>query len=92
MADSEKKPKFNFDELKSGATNRDIQVRKKAFLDYFERFDEFPSYLFDNSNGIDNQLYETIVAVQKDPETTEKMQKGLKLLLERLPSNDLPQR
>ena len=88
MADSDKKAKFNFDELKSNATSADITVRKRAFVDYFERFDEFPSYLFDNSNGIDAQLYETIKAVQRDPETNDKIQKGLQLLLDRLPAHE----
>jgi len=47
-------------------------------------FEEFPSFLFDNLNGIDKLLSETIDDIQKDPETPQKMQKGIEALLERL--------
>jgi len=85
MAKNEKKPKFNFAELKAGATSANPSIRKKTFQEYFEKFQEFPSYLFDNSNGVDAILLKTIQDLEKDPDTTEAMQKGLVLLLERVP-------
>ena len=86
MAKAEKKIKFNFAELNAGATSTNPNVRKKTFQEYFEKFQEFPSYLFDNSQGIDSTLKQTIQDLEKDPETTEAMQKGLALLLQRVPT------
>ena len=84
MADTEKKTKFNFEELKTGATSTSAKVRRRAFEEYFERFEEFPSYLFDNSNGIDTMLAETIRDIENDPETSKTMRKGIEVLMLRL--------
>lgn len=84
-----KKPKFNFDELRVGATSSDAARRKKVFLEYFEMFEEFPSYLFDNEYATDPRLLETIEDIKKDPETTDRMQRGIATLLQRLPSSTL---
>ena len=81
-----KQTKFNFEELKIAATSQNAATRKKIFKEYFERFEEFPSYLFDNSEKIDSLLYETIQDLTKDPETTTIMQKGIATLMMRLPS------
>jgi hypothetical protein len=81
-----KQPKFNFEEMKTGATSQNPAVRKKAFEEYFERFEEFPSYLFDNSQRIDSQLLQTIQDLIKDPETSKTMQKAIATLMQRLPS------
>lgn len=86
MADTEKKSKFNFEELRAGATSQNAKARRKAFEEYFERFEEFPSYLFDNSNGIDTMLAETIRDIENDPETPKNMRKGIEALMMRLPS------
>lgn len=86
MAHTEKKPKFNFEELKAAATSLNAKLRKSVFVEYFERFEEFPSYLFDNSNGIDSRLQETINDLQNDPETSKSMRKGIDVLMLRLPS------
>lgn len=69
-----------------GATSADPEMRKKMFIDYFERFEEFPSYLFDNSQGIDKLLLQTIQDIANDSGTSELMQKGIVTLMERLPS------
>jgi hypothetical protein len=79
-----KPPKFNFEEMKAGATSENIAVRKKTFLEYFERFEEFPSYLFDNSETIDSRLLQTIQELSSDPSTSNKMQKGITILMQRL--------
>jgi len=86
MASAEKKPKFNFEELKAAATSLNAKIRKGVFVEYFERFEEFPSYLFDNENGIDSRLQETITDLQNDPETSKSMRKGIDVLMLRLPS------
>lgn len=86
MANGEKKPKFNFEELKEAATSANAQTRKRVFEEYFEQFEEFPSYLFDNTNGVDNRLSETIRDLQNDPETSKTMHKGIAALMQRLPS------
>ncbi len=80
------KPKFNFEQLKTLATHIDIRVRVKAFTEYFEMFEEFPSYLYDNSSGIDATLLSTIEKIKTDPGTSKQMQNGIELLLNRLPS------
>lgn len=80
------KQKFNFEQLKASATHLDIRVRMKAFTDYFDMFEEFPSYLYDNSSGIDATLLNTIEKLKADPETSKQMQAGIEVLLNRLPS------
>ena len=82
----QKKPKFDFEELKPAATSLNAKLRKKVFEEYFERFEEFPSYLFDNENGIDSRLQETIKDLQADPEISKTMRKGIETLMQRLPS------
>ncbi|MBI4093449.1 hypothetical protein HY417_00640 [Candidatus Kaiserbacteria bacterium] len=72
--------------MKAAATHKDPAVRKRAFIDYFERFAEFPSYLFDNEVKIDDRLFETMQDLLKDSETTKEMHKGIEALLGRLPS------
>lgn len=86
MSKGEKKTKFDFEELKAAATSLNAQLRKKVFEEYFERFEEFPSYLFDNENGIDSRLQETIKDLESDPETSKTMRKGIETLMLRLPS------
>lgn len=87
MKNPQKKPKFDFEELKAAATSLNAKLRKKVFEEYFERFEEFPSYLFDNSNGIDEKLSETIRDIESDPETSKTMHKGIETLMLRLPSS-----
>ncbi|MEK7106829.1 MAG: hypothetical protein AAB899_01410 [Patescibacteria group bacterium] len=86
MKDSRKKTKFNFEELKTAATSENAVVRKKVFEEYFEQFEEFPSYLFDNTDGIDSKLSETIRDIENDPETSARMRKGIVQMLNRLPA------
>jgi hypothetical protein len=86
MQKQAKQPKFNFAEMKAEATSPDPAVRKKMFTEYFERFEEFPSYLFDNTHSIDPQLHQTIQDISKDPATTKNMHKGIEALRQRLPS------
>jgi hypothetical protein len=86
MQKAPKQPKFNFEEMKAEALSQDPAKRKKTFKEYFERFEEFPSYLFDNSEKIDSRLSETIQDLKSDPETTKTMHDGIAALLNRLPS------
>ena len=81
-----KQERFDFEKMKSAATNGDPVVRKRVFIEYFERFEEFPAYLFDNEMKIDERLSETIQDLLKDPETTKAMHKGINTLMMRLPS------
>ena len=86
---TDKKPKqekFNFEKMRAAATSDDRNVRKTTFVEYFERFQEFPSYLFDNETVVDARLAQTIQDLMKDPETTASMHKGIELLRRRLPS------
>ena len=80
-----KQEKFDFEKMKSMATHKDPAVRKKIFIDYFERFEEFPSYLFDNEEKVDERLVQTIKELQNDPQTSKAMHKGIDALIERLP-------
>ena len=83
----QQKSKFDFEELKAGAMSADPRTRKDVFKEYFERFEEFPSYLFDNSEKIDSRLFDTIEDLKNDPETTTVMHKGIATLMQRLPSS-----
>lgn len=84
----EKAAKFNFAEMKAAATSSDREVRKNIFIEYFERFGEFPSYLFDNEHGTDTTLARTIEDLRNDPTITDAMKKGIVNLLNRLPSRE----
>ena len=88
---AEKKPKpekFDFEKMKLTAMHESSIVRKQSFIEYFERFEEFPSYLFDNEHRVDNRLKETIDDILKDPEITKEMRAGIDTLLRRLPSDN----
>jgi hypothetical protein len=86
MRDPEKKKlqKFDFEKMKSEALSPDLAVRKAAFLEYFERFAEFPSYLFDNEQKIDECFLATILEIEKDPEMTKPVLQGITALRIRL--------
>lgn len=86
---SEKKPKkekFDFEKMKLAATHKDAEVRKSVFIEYFERFNEFPSYLFDNEQSTDGRLQSTIEDLLKDPSISKEMRSGVEMLQRRLPS------
>lgn len=84
--EKKKRKKFDFAKTKAGATSADRAIRKRAFIEYYEDFGEFPSYLFDNERAIDSVLYETMQDLIKDPETSKAMRKAIDDLLQRLPS------
>ncbi|MDP3965899.1 MAG: hypothetical protein Q8Q13_03815 [bacterium] len=88
VKDSRKKTKFNFEELKTAATSENATLRKKVFEEYFEQFEEFPSYLFDNEGSIDSKLAKTISDIENDPDTSARMRKGIAQMLNRLPSRN----
>jgi len=77
--------KFNFEKMKEAATHEDSAIRKQSFIEYFERFGEFPSYLFDNEDYIDGRLKRTINDLLEDPETAKDIRTGIEKLLQRLP-------
>lgn len=84
---AEKKPKaekFDFEKMKGAATHEDSKVRKQTFIEYFERFSEFPSYLFDNDHELDSRLRRTIDDLLADPATSREIRQGIDLLLRRL--------
>ncbi len=82
--DKPKKEKFNFEKMRICATHENPSVRKQAFVEYFERFEEFPSYLFDNEQSIDARLRGTIDELLKDPLTSKEVRKGIDTLMQRL--------
>lgn len=84
--DKPKQEKFDFEKMKTAATHQDSSIRKKCFTEYFERFAEFPTYLFDLEPQIDARLVETIDDILRDPATTIDVRKGIDVLLARLPS------
>lgn len=88
MQGKTKPAKFNFESLKTEATSDDPVVRRNMFIDYFERFQEFPSYLFDNEGHADARLSQTIRELRDDPGVSKAMLKGIGALIERIPSID----
>ncbi|MBV9159337.1 MAG: hypothetical protein JO019_01940 [Candidatus Kaiserbacteria bacterium] len=83
--EAKKKPaKFNFDEAKIAATHESLAVRKQAFIEYFERFAEFPTYFFNNEHGLDKRLQETIDGLLSDPDTTTELRAGIDAVCKRL--------
>lgn len=86
---SDNKPKlekFDFEKMKLAALHKDSYVRKKIFIEYFQRFAEFPSYLFDNEQQIDSRLLQTIEDIKGDPEVTKEIRLGIDALMHRLQS------
>lgn len=81
-----KQNRFDFELMKSAATSDSPVIRKKSFIEYFERFEEFPTYLFDNETKIDDKLYKTIQDLLDDPATPKGMRDGIDAILKRLPS------
>lgn len=81
-----KKKKFNYEEMKAGALSEDREVRKRVFIEYFESFHEFPSFLFDNEKTIDARLYQTTQDLINDITTSTALRAGVNALLTRLPS------
>ena len=84
-AEEQKREKFDFEKMKVAATHENSEIRKRSFIEYFDRFQEFPSYLFDNDDRIDARLRSTIKDLLDDPETTREVRKGIDTLLQRLP-------
>lgn len=85
----EKQPKaerFEYEKMRQAATHPDPTIRKRIFIEYFERFAEFPSYLFDNQHGIDPMLQKTIDDIRADVDTPKNVLLGLDSLMMRLPS------
>jgi hypothetical protein len=82
--EKKKLDKFDFDKMKSEATSPDLSLRKAAFIEYYERFEEFPSYLFDNDSKIDEQFLSTIQELEKDEKSTPAILKGIAALRLRL--------
>ena len=80
--------KFNFERLRATATSDDRGVRKESFKKYFQQFEEFPSFLFDNSDHMDERLRLTIQDLKADPDITDGMRRGLATLMARLPEVD----
>jgi hypothetical protein len=84
---SQKPEKFNYEKMKREATHDDSAIRKQSFIEYFNRFAEFPSYLFDNSQVVDERLQATIDDLLEDPETSRELRAGIELLMRRLETN-----
>ena len=81
-----KRTKFNFEDMKSRATHTNASVRKAVFIEYFEQFQEFPSYLFDNEHNLDALLYETMQDLLKDRDISKAVKDGVNALMQRLPA------
>lgn len=82
----ESKPKkFDFEELRVTATSSQRSERKAIFLEYFERFHEYPSYLFDNEREIDADLWQTAQDILADSALSREVKKGVDDMLNRLP-------
>lgn len=81
-----KKAKYDFEKMKAASTDNDPAIRKAAFIEYFERFKEFPSFLFDNEGKIDPRLAATIQDISSDKDSSKPLLEGITALLDRLPT------
>ncbi len=79
-----KRVRFDFNKMKQEAMHEDDHVRKRVFLEYYERFAEFPTYLFDERSGIDPRLQKTIEDIRNDSSMTPAVLKGIEALVLRL--------
>lgn len=80
-----RKKKFDYEALKAAATSEDRAVRKVVFIEYFEEFREFPSYLFDNEKEIHKDLWDTAQDILTDKKVAREVRNGVDQLLNRLP-------
>lgn len=83
---SQKKEKFDFEKMKAAATSDDPAIRKAEFVEYFDRFNEFPSFLFDNEGSIDPRLRATMQDISTDTTSSQALLDGVKALVYRLPA------
>lgn len=81
-----KKEKFDFEKMKAASTSDNPTIRKAAFIEYFERFNEFPSFLFDNEQKIDPRLAITMQDLSNDKDSSKALLDGIAALQNRLPS------
>lgn len=81
----QKKERFDFEKMKAAATSEDPAVRKAEFIEYFERFSEFPSFLFDNEHALDPRLAATMQDLSADEDASPLLLAGVKALQQRLP-------
>jgi hypothetical protein len=79
-----KREKFDYEKMKAAALNDDRAIRKEAFIEYYERFQEFPSYLFDNEGEIDERFRTTIKDIELDSTTERPVLQGIVALRLRL--------
>lgn len=89
MMEKTQKPqvkKYSFAETKILATSPHRDVRKAVFLEYFERFSEFPSYLFDNEREIHIDLWLTAQDILADRDSSKEVCKGIEQMINRLPT------
>lgn len=86
ITQTSKKEKFNFEKMKAASTSDNPAIRKAAFIEYFERFYEFPSFLFDNEQKIDPRLAITMRDLSSDKDSSKALLDGITALLNRLPS------
>ncbi len=70
--------------MKLAAMSDDPAIRKEVFFEYFERFGEFPSFLFDTEQGVDARLIETMTDLKSDLTVSDAMRKGIERLMERV--------
>lgn len=82
---SQKREKFDFEKMKAAATSEDAAIRKAEFIEYFERFNEFPSFLFDNAQNLDPRLAATMQDLSIDENSSKALLEGVKALHYRLP-------
>jgi len=82
---AQKKVRFDYEAMRAAATSDNRAIRKRSFVEYFERFNEFPSYLFDNEEKVDEKLRATIDDLLASAECTKDMRAGIDALLRRLP-------
>lgn len=85
VSQAPKKEKFDFEKMKAAATSDDPAVRKAEFIEYFERFNEFPSFLFDNEHSLDPRLAATMQDLSADESSSKALLEGVRALQYRLP-------
>ena len=86
LPEAPKKEKFDFEKMKAASTSDNPANRKAAFIEYFERFNEFPSFLFDNEQEIDPRLAATIRDLANEECSSKALLDGVTALRNRLPS------
>ena len=68
------------DSLEARAVHLNPKIRKAAFEEYFEKYEDLPYTLFNNSDGMDERLAQTLGELAADANTPSRLKDQVLIL------------